>query len=275
MADYVHMPIDEMESIWAGGFKRAAGSLGVEAFGLGVADLPPDFDHVPKHAHTFDDQEEIYFLLGGNGWLEANDQRIELAQDQVIRVGPTVSRRGLAGPDGVRQLIVGAMPGRAYERIDVWEPGAKEPMFTDLPGVKAAHEHQSTDDYTALRLDEMDPITDVFPGVTFFPVRRSLGITSVGVNVIDIQPAPDADNGSGHPVHDHVATGHEEVYVPIAGSGEVDIDGERIAIAPGEMIRIAPEAKRQLIPSSDGLRVIAISGKPGGAYEPPNLRIDL
>ena len=78
MADYVHMPIDEMESIWAGGFKRAAGSLGVEAFGLGVADLPPDFDHVPKHAHTFDGQEEIYFLLGGGGWLEANDERIEL-----------------------------------------------------------------------------------------------------------------------------------------------------------------------------------------------------
>lgn len=269
MADFVHMPIDEMEAIWAGGFKRAAGSLGVESFGLGVVDLPPDFNHAPKHAHTFDGQEEIYFLLGGSGWLEVNDERIELSRDQVIRVGPTATRRGIAGPEGVRQMIVGAMPGRAYERIPAWEPGAAEPMFTDLPGVKAAHEHESSDDFTVMRVEDMDPAKH--PGITVFPVRRALGVVSVGVNIFDLQPNPDAEDGTHYPRHDHASSGQEEVYVPIAGSGEIEIelDGERFALAVGEMVRVGPTVQRKLFPSDDGLRFIAIGGVPGEAYEPP------
>jgi quercetin dioxygenase-like cupin family protein len=89
------------------------------------------------------------------------------------------------------------------------------------------------------------------------------------VNVIDIQPHDDADEGSGHPRHDHESSGQEEVYVPIAGSGEIEIAGERIPIAPGEMVRVAPNVKRKLFPSAEGLRFIAIGGTPGKAYEPP------
>lgn len=269
MADYVHMPIDEMEAIWGGGFKRAGGSLGVEAFGLGVADLPPEFNHVPKHVHTFDNQEEIYFLLGGGGWLEVNDERIELSQDQVIRVGPSAARRGLAGADGVRQLIIGAMPGEAYKRIPEWELGSKEPMIPNLPGVEAAHGHESTDDFTVMQLDEMNPYEGYFPGITMYPVRRALGIESVGINIIDIQPHEDADEGSGHPRHDHMSSGQEEVYVPIAGSGEIEVDGERVPLVQGEMIRLAPNVTRKIFPSAEGIRVIAIGGIPGKAYEPP------
>ena len=39
----------------------------------------------------------------------------QLDSDHIVRVGPAVKRKIVAGPDGLRLLALGATPGEAYE----------------------------------------------------------------------------------------------------------------------------------------------------------------
>ena len=57
-------------------------------------------------------------------------------------------------------------------------------------------------------------------------VRRSLGITAFGINLVDIPP------GEGIPEHNETDRDQEELFVVLSGSALLVIDGERIP-APG------------------------------------------
>jgi mannose-6-phosphate isomerase-like protein (cupin superfamily) len=234
---------------------------------MSVSDLPPNYDGVPSHVHTFDDQEEVYTPLAGGGWLEIDGERVAIDTGNAVRVGATAARRPISGPDGMRLLAVGCAPGAPYEPFDYSETGAVEPAVAELPGVKAAAvgAGEPSHDFTAKRFDEMQTMSG-FKGVSMTPLRRELGVSAFGINLITIDAVDDAE----YPRHDHAGDGQEEVYIPISGDGEIELDGiGRIAIAPGEMIRVGPQVKRQLHPGPQGIRVIAIGGTPDKAYEPP------
>lgn len=269
---HTHMPIDEMEAIWRGGFKRARASLGVSAFGMAVNDLPPNFDRVPAHVHTFDDQEEVYVTLEGAGWLEIDGERVPIDTETVVRVGPAAARRPISGPEGLRLLAIGGVPGRAYEPFPNSETGAPEPDLTDLPGVRAASAlaadagHEPSHDFTAAKIGDMTRKGGYFKGVTMIPIRRELGVTAFGIGLIEIEPVDDAE----YPLHNHLDDGQEEVFIPISGDGEIEIeDVGRVPLHPGEMIRVAPRADRKINPGPNGIRVVIVGGTPGMPYAPP------
>jgi mannose-6-phosphate isomerase-like protein (cupin superfamily) len=115
-------------------------------------------------------------------------------------------------------------------------------------------------DYTAKRIGEMEAI---YRG-SFKRARAELGVQAFGFQVLDMPP-----NATGYPEHDHTESGQEEVYVALAGSGEIDVDGERVAIDPETFVRVGPRARRKILPGPDGLRILAFGGVPGAAYEPP------
>ena len=50
-------------------------------------------------------------------------------------------------------------------------------------------------------------------------------------------------------VHSH--KNNEEIYAILSGSGKAIIDGEEIALAAGDWLKIAPSAKRQFFASND------------------------
>ena len=52
------------------------------------------------------------------------------------------------------------------------------------------------------------------------------------------------------------------------GATEVEIDGHRYVLDAGHVIRVGPTARRKILPGPDGLRLLALSGKPGHAYDP-------
>lgn len=263
-----HMSINEMEAVWGGAFKRAQAALGVSAFGMSVSDLPPNFDLVPPHVHTFDRQEEVYVPLSGSGLLEIDGERVLIDTGTAVRVGPAASRRPISGPEGLRLLSVGAAAGEPYEPFEHSQAGAPEPNIPELPGViaAAAGEGDQAHDYTAMRFDDMIKYSGHFKGVSLTPVRSELGVTAFGIGLITLDPIDDAE----YPHHDHVADGQEEIYIPISGDGEIELDDiGRIPLAPGEMIRVGPEQKRRLHPGPQGIRVLTIGGTPGKAYEPP------
>jgi mannose-6-phosphate isomerase-like protein (cupin superfamily) len=104
-------------------------------------------------------------------------------------------------------------------------------------------------------------------------VRAALGVTPFGINIIEMPP-----NATGYPAHDHSSEGpgnppahqlgQEEVYIALRGSAEVEIDGERYPVDADHLIRVGPTARRKILPGPDGVRLLALSGKPGEAYDP-------
>jgi mannose-6-phosphate isomerase-like protein (cupin superfamily) len=117
-------------------------------------------------------------------------------------------------------------------------------------------------DYAVKRIDDMEAVV----AGTFKRARAELGVESFGFQVMDL-PA----NLEIFPEHDHADDGQEEVYVALRGSGEVEIDGERHPIDPETMIMVGPGVKRKIWTSDEPMRLLAIGGIPGKAYEAPDV----
>jgi mannose-6-phosphate isomerase-like protein (cupin superfamily) len=87
----------------------------------------------------------------------------------------------------------------------------------------------------------------------FVSLRRELGVTTFGINQILLRP------GQRGRIHRHLK--QEEVYVVIAGTLTLWIEGERHEIAAGEIARVAPEVRRQIAnPSREDVLLIALGG---------------
>jgi quercetin dioxygenase-like cupin family protein len=93
-------------------------------------------------------------------------------------------------------------------------------------------------------------------GERFLPLRRQLGVSSFGINQIVLQP------GQRGRIHRH--KNQEEVYLVLEGTLTLLIEGERTELAIGEVMRVAPQVRRQLVNRGPG-RVVVIAL--GGAGE--------
>jgi uncharacterized cupin superfamily protein len=129
MADATYKRIDDMEATFRGSMRKVRAELGLTSFGVQTLDLPPDSSRHPFHDHVADGQEEMYLALKGSGALELESgERFPLERDCAIRVGPAERRHVVAGHDGIRVLIIGGTPGRAYDRWKLTELGTPDPM---------------------------------------------------------------------------------------------------------------------------------------------------
>jgi mannose-6-phosphate isomerase-like protein (cupin superfamily) len=117
-------------------------------------------------------------------------------------------------------------------------------------------------DYAVKRIDEMEAVY----GGAFKRARAELGVRSFGIQVLDL-PA----NTHQYPEHDHSGDGQEEVYLPLSGSGEIEIDGERHPLDPQTMVRVGANTRRKLWTGEEAMRVLAIGGVPNKPYEAPEL----
>lgn len=116
--------------------------------------------------------------------------------------------------------------------------------------------------HTVKKIDEMEAVF----GGGFKRARAELGVESFGMQIIDMPP-----NYENYPEHDHAQDGQEEVYVTLKGDGQIEIDGERFAIDPENVVRVGPGIKRKLLPGAGGIRVLVIGGVPGQAYVAPDV----
>jgi mannose-6-phosphate isomerase-like protein (cupin superfamily) len=78
-------------------------------------------------------------------------------------------------------------------------------------------------------------------------------------------------NLDAYPEHDHAESGQEEVFVVLRGAGEIELDGERVPLDPDTIMRVGPSARRKFWPGDQGMRVLALGGVPGQAYEAPDV----
>ncbi len=127
MPDFTISPIDDMEAVVFGSFKRARAVLGIESFGMQVIDLPPNAEQYPEHDHADSGQEEVFVVLRGSGEIEVDGERHALDPETMIRVGPQLRRKIWPGGEGMRVLALGGCPGAPYEAPEVTKLGAPDP----------------------------------------------------------------------------------------------------------------------------------------------------
>lgn len=111
---FVHRKVDELETRFGGVVGLVRKDLGISAFGIQLFRMPPSA-RGPAHDELASGQEELYIHLGGGGELEVAGERVQFDDGSLVFVAPGVRRQVIAGPEGVRYLCIGAVPGRAYE----------------------------------------------------------------------------------------------------------------------------------------------------------------
>jgi mannose-6-phosphate isomerase-like protein (cupin superfamily) len=91
---------EEMEARFA----RTA--LGCETLGLSHMKLAPGFRIPFGHKHV--GQEEVYVVVRGSGRIKVEDEIVELAEWDAIRLPKNTMRAVEAGPEGLEYLAFGS-----------------------------------------------------------------------------------------------------------------------------------------------------------------------
>lgn len=94
-------------------------------------------------------------------------------------------------------------------------------------------------------------------------VRRSLGISSFGVNLVEIAP------GASIPEHDETARDQEEMFVVLSGVATLVVDGVDHSAPAGTFARLDPEPLRTVRNDGDEpAEVLIVSAPRSSGYEP-------
>ena len=109
--------IDELPQLWDGFAKLVRDGLDIRAFGVQIMDLPPDHT-TGSHDESDTGQQELYVALRGSGAVVAGERRLALDPEHLVRVDAGVDRVLTSGPEGLRVLCVGGVPGAAYAAPD-------------------------------------------------------------------------------------------------------------------------------------------------------------
>ena len=112
--------------------------------------------------------------------------------------------------------------------------------------------------YTIKRLDEME-----HPWPAWFLVRRSLGVSSFGLNVAELGP------GESIPEHDEQERDQEEVFVTLSGEPTMVLDSAEYPAPEGTFVRVDPSVRRYVVNSGATVaRVLIVSAPRSSGYEP-------
>jgi uncharacterized cupin superfamily protein len=93
-------------------------ALGLSNFGLSYQKLAPDF-RMP-FGHTHGEQEEVYVVLRGSGRIKLDEEIVELAEWDAVRVPGDVARALEAGADGMEIFAIGAPLANDTEMLQGW-----------------------------------------------------------------------------------------------------------------------------------------------------------
>jgi mannose-6-phosphate isomerase-like protein (cupin superfamily) len=89
----------------------------------------------------------------------------------------------------------------------------------------------------------------------FLSLRRELGVSSFGINQIVLLP------GQRGRIHRHER--QEEVYLVLEGTLTILVEGEAQELPSGQLIRVAPGVRRQLVNRGPGRLVLLALGGDG------------
>jgi mannose-6-phosphate isomerase-like protein (cupin superfamily) len=79
--------------------------LDAEQTGLALMKVKPGQRQAFAHRH--DEAEEIYVVVGGSGRIKLDDEIVDLAPMDAIRIAPGVARALEGGPEGIEYIAFG------------------------------------------------------------------------------------------------------------------------------------------------------------------------
>lgn len=89
----------------------------------------------------------------------------------------------------------------------------------------------------------------------FVTLRRELGVSTFGINQLVLQP------GQRGRIHRHER--QEEVYLVLEGRLTLFVEAQESELGEGELIRVAPQLRRQLVNRGPGRLVLLALGGEG------------
>jgi uncharacterized cupin superfamily protein len=96
----------------------------------------------------------------------------------------------------------------------------------------------------------------------FKQIRRRLGLRAFGINQVDLPPGAEGRE------HDHGDSGQEEVYLVLAGSGTMTVDGDEVELKPGRYVFVAAASVRKPVAGPEGLSWVVVGAPPRDSWEP-------
>jgi mannose-6-phosphate isomerase-like protein (cupin superfamily) len=115
---YTYVDIDTLEGEGPGGMvRKTRRPTGARAFGFNYFTLPPGVVG-REHDHADSNQEEVYFVVRGDGTMRIDGDELELCPGRFVRVDPESTRVPIAGDDGLELVTFGAPLEGGYEPPD-------------------------------------------------------------------------------------------------------------------------------------------------------------
>jgi tetratricopeptide (TPR) repeat protein len=97
------------------------------------------------------------------------------------------------------------------------------------------------------------------------PIRKQLGIQAFGVNAWTAKGVGDQLISE----HDEVPSGHEELYLVVAGRATFTVDGDELDAPTGALVFVRdPAARRGAVAAEPGTTALVIGARAGAAYRP-------
>jgi uncharacterized cupin superfamily protein len=115
-------------------------------------------------------------------------------------------------------------------------------------------------DVTVKRLEDFEAVF----GGGMRRVRAGLGVSSFGIQVIELPPSFEH-----YPEHNHSHDEQEEVYTVLSGRATLRVGGEDHELEPGVFARVGPSEKRKFVTGEQGVRILALGAIPGSVYRAP------
>jgi hypothetical protein len=97
------------------------------------------------------------------------------------------------------------------------------------------------------------------------PIRRQFDVQAFGVNAWTAGAA----GAAVIPEHDEQPSGHQELYLVVAGHATFTVAGDEVDAPTGTLVFVRdPATKRGAVAIEEGTTVLTVGARPGDAYRP-------
>ena len=95
-------------------FLKIRKALGTTAFGINELRMPPGYVGL-EHDESKTGHEEVYVVLSGSGTATIDGEREGIAPGDYLLVSADSTRKIVAGPDGLRFIVIAAKAKPEYD----------------------------------------------------------------------------------------------------------------------------------------------------------------